>query len=533
MTTNHGRMIVAAKRKSKPVPDESQSADTDTHPGVRSPNDLPLWDIPVKNIEDENKKLIFSEIRYRRLFEAAQEGILILDAQTGKIEDANPFMEDLVGYPHAELVGKNLLEIGLFKDRSAIQLMYQQLIVNGYVQYEDLPLLTKTGGKREVGLVSNIYLVDHRRVIQCNIRDITALKEAEIIAKKAHDELVDTLAELQTHDIELRSLYKMNELLQSCNSQEEAFQVIRMLGSELFPKQKGCLAILRLPSQFLEVVVCWGNTDFFESSFMLDDCWALRRGQNHIVENPQTGMICHHFSKPIESGYICVPLMVQGEILGMVCITCPDEKHQQRQQQMAIIIGDAIKLSLSNLRLREKLSEQALTDQLTGLGNRRYLEDNMPRELARMLRLKTSVCVAMLDLDHFKNFNDMHGHDTGDMFLSKLGELLRENLRQSDIICRYGGEEFVIVLIDTSSEEIRVRLEKIQKMVKEIHIQKDKERIAGVTVSIGLVEAHDSDWNTSRLLREADEALYAAKRAGRDCIVVYPAKDKQPPTVEE
>jgi diguanylate cyclase (GGDEF)-like protein len=207
----------------------------------------------------------------------------------------------------------------------------------------------------------------------------------------------------------------------------------------------------------------------------------------------------------------------------MVCITCPDEKHQQRQQQLAVIIGDAIKLSLSNLRLREKLREQALTDQLTGLGNRRYLEDNLSRELARTLRRETSICVAMLDLDHFKNFNDMYGHDAGDMLLRKLGELLRKNLRQSDIMCRYGGEEFVIVLIDSSLAEVRHRLEKVQKMVKEIEIQKGKERFAGVSVSIGLVEAHDSDWTTSRLLRAADEALYAAKKAGRDRMVVYPA----------
>ena len=233
--------------------------------------------------------------------------------------------------------------------------------------------------------------------------------------------------------------------------------------------------------------------------------------------------MCHHFSKPIQSSYICVPLMVQGEILGMVCITCPDEGRLQRQQQLAVIIGDAIKLSLSNLKLQEKLRELALTDPLTGLGNRRYLEDNLSRELARTLRRETSVCAAMLDLDHFKNYNDTYGHDAGDMLLRKLGELLRKNLRQSDIICRYGGEEFVVVLIDSSLVEVRQRLEKIQKMIKEIEIQKGKERFGGVTVSIGLVEARDSDWTTSRLLCASDEALYAAKKAGRDCIVIYPS----------
>ena len=514
-----------AKKNSKLVSKNTPARTRTPTPRARRANNLPYRDLPVRNTYDEHKKLMISEIRYRRLFETAQDGILILAARTGEIEDANPYMEDMLGYTHAELLGKNLWEIGLFKDRSANQTMYHQLKKNGYVRYEDLPLQTKTGERREVEFVSNIYLVDHHRVIQCNIRDISDRKKAETIAKKAHDDLVESLAELQRHDKELQSLYKMNDLLQSCNTQEEAYQVLRMMGSELFPEQSGCLAILHVPKQYLEVVVNWGEPDIIKSNFLLDDCWALRRGQNHIVQNPQTGLICHHFTKTIQTGYICVPLMVQAEILGMVCITCPEGKHQQRQQQLAIIIGDAIKLSLSNLKLREKLREQALTDQLTGLGNRHYLEDNLPRELARALRLKTSICVAMLDLDHFKIFNDRHGHDAGDMLLHKLGEVLREELRQSDIICRYGGEEFVIVLIDTSLEEVRHRLDEIRKMVKEIEIQNGKDHFAGVTVSIGIVEAHDSSWTTNSLLRAADEAMYEAKKAGRDCIIVYPITD--------
>jgi diguanylate cyclase (GGDEF)-like protein len=199
-----------------------------------------------------------------------------------------------------------------------------------------------------------------------------------------------------------------------------------------------------------------------------------------------------------------------------------DEKRRQRQQQLAAIAGEAIKLSLSNLKLRQKLREQALTDQLTGLGNRHYLEDNLSRELARTLRRETSVCVAMLDLDHFKEFNDTCGHDCGDIVLHKFGDLLRQNLRQSDLICRYGGEEFVVVLLDSALGEVQQRLNKIREMVKEIEIQRGKERISGVTVSIGIVEANGSDWTTSKLLRAADEALYAAKKAGRDRSVVYP-----------
>lgn len=211
--------------------------------------------------------------------------------------------------------------------------------------------------------------------------------------------------------------------------------------------------------------------------------------------------------------------------MGVLSITYLDDKHIQRQQPLTVIVGDAIKLSLSNLRLREKLREQALTDQLTGLGNRYYLEDNLSRELAHTLRRDATVCVALLDIDHFKKFNDSYGHEAGDMLLRRFGEILREHLRQGDLKCRYGGEEFVVVLIDTTLAAVLVRLEKISEVVRSIDIQFGQEHLAGVTVSIGVVEAHDNDWTTGRLLRAADEALYTAKQAGRDRIVVYPVAD--------
>lgn len=488
---------------------------------------LPGNEVPVENnlvgSELSLDELKTSENRYRRLFETTQDGILIIDANSGRIEDANPYMEDMLGYRQDELEGKYLWEIGLFKDITANQDMYQELKKNRYVRYEDLPLLTKMGEQKQVEFVSNTYAVDNRIVIQCNIRDISARKDVEAKTEINHAELVALVAELQRHDNELQSLYNLNDLIQSCNTQDEAFQVIRMLGSKLFEGQNGCLAILRPTDQSLEVAVCWGTSGFMEANFFLSDCWALRRGQVHIVPHPPTGLVCTHFSQPAQTGYLCVPLMVQGETLGMLCITGLDEKRMQRQQQLAVIVGDSIKLSLSNLRLREKLREQALTDQLTGLGNRHYLENYLSHEMSRLLRRGASVCVAMLDLDHFKEFNDTHGHDAGDMLLHKLGDLLHSNLRQNDLICRYGGEEFVIVLIDSPLTEVQQRLEKIREMVKAIEIQHGMDHFGGVTLSIGLVEAHGDDWTTSRLLQVADESLYAAKRAGRDRIVVYPA----------
>ena len=154
----------------------------------------------------EQEILRVSEVRYRRLFETAKDGILLLDADTGRITDVNPFLQDMLGYSHSELIGKALWEIGPVKDISASQNAMHYLQEKEYVRYENLPLETKGGQHIQVEFVSNVYLVDGWRVIQCNVRDITARKRAEETLRKVNDELLASVAELQRRDEEMKSL---------------------------------------------------------------------------------------------------------------------------------------------------------------------------------------------------------------------------------------------------------------------------------------------------------------------------------------
>ncbi|MHB8079258.1 MAG: sensor domain-containing diguanylate cyclase [Candidatus Krumholzibacteriia bacterium] len=474
-----------------------------------------------------NAALKGSEIRYRRLFESAKDGILILDADTGLIIDANPFLESLLGFAHDELIGKTLWELGPFHDVAANREAFQQLQATEYARYENLPLESKGKEPRQVEFISNVYLVDGARVIQCNIRDITARRRAESDVRAANEELAALVTELRKRDAEMQLLNRMNDLLQTCSAQDEAYRVIALMAGELFAGQDGCLAVLRPGNPDLEVVARWGAASPVEASFPMDDCWAMRRGQPHEVLDPQANLPCRHFVEQPSAGYLCVPLTVQGESLGLLCLTGDTgmtDNQRASQRNLALTLGEAIKLSLFNLRLQEKLREQATRDPLTGLFNRRYLEDSLGRELHRAQRKQSPLSLVMLDLDHFKQFNDTFGHDAGDLLLRELGKVLRTVLRQSDIACRYGGEEFVLVFPDCSLADTEKRVEDIRAVVRGLELRHDDRPLGPITVSAGVAAAPDHGVTAAELIRAADDAMYAAKQAGRDRLVASQAR---------
>jgi diguanylate cyclase (GGDEF)-like protein len=322
--------------------------------------------------------------------------------------------------------------------------------------------------------VSNVYLVDEHAVIQCNVRDITARKAAENAVLKSNQNLVLMVSELQRRDREMSLLNHMNDLLQPCTVLAEAYHVVALVAAELFDGPEGCLAILHRGQDQLESVVRWGSQVTIESRFPLNDCWAMRRGRLHEVSNPESGLLCRHFNSPPKDAYWCVPLMVQGETLGVVCVICPPGRTPEREasdQQLAVTVGETIKLSLSNLRLREELREQATHDPLTGLYNRRYMDDSLIREIYGAQRRDSELCVAMLDLDHFKEFNDSFGHDAGDSLLKDFGRVLRETMRKSDIAFRTGGEEFLLVFPDCSAADTALRVEQVRQHVRALQIR--------------------------------------------------------------
>jgi diguanylate cyclase (GGDEF)-like protein len=315
----------------------------------------------------------------------------------------------------------------------------------------------------------------------------------------------------------------MADMLQACQTSEEAYKTIGLFMPSFFPDDAGALYMLNNSRNLFEAVASWGQTPPTLAAFAPDECWSVRRGHLHRVVNPQDALPCRHVVRTVAGGYLCVPLIAQGETLGVFHLRpgpsaedLPPESAAGRDQ-LALTLAEDMAMALANLRLRETLRSQAIRDPLTGLFNRRYLEETMEREINRVKRQETYLGVIMMDLDHFKRYNDTFGHSAGDELLRALSNLLKSHIRGEDIACRYGGEEFLLILPGISLEVALARAESLRQAVKEMH--QHSPGLEPTTLSLG-VAVYPAHGDTGlHLIKAADVALYRAKQAGRDQVM--------------
>jgi len=368
--------------------------------------------------------------------------------------------------------------------------------------------------------------------LEGTVHDITDRKLAEVQLEAANENLAKHVRELQERSKELQLLSEMGGLLQSCNAMEEAYVAIAGSVEPLFPNWVGALYMISASRNVVEVVTQWGPPVWGDRVFSPADCWALRRGRLNWFNVKENTMRCHHADATQVTESLCVPLMAHGEALGVLHLQ-PRRAAGQREgspehraeddRRLAVVLAEHIGLALGNLKLRETLRNQSIRDALTGLFNRRYLEESLERELSRATRDKGSVAILMLDIDHFKEFNDAFGHQAGDAALRTLGDFLKKTTRGQDIICRYGGEEFALVFGGTTVEGALERAEALRERIKHLEIQYSGQLLGTITVSMGIALFPDHGLTVADVLRGADQALYCAKREGRDQICVWTA----------
>ncbi|MFI4869618.1 MAG: diguanylate cyclase [Steroidobacterales bacterium] len=351
-------------------------------------------------------------------------------------------------------------------------------------------------------------------------RQIAARREADAAIRRNNQELEATVRQLEAFHRDGEALSHMAELLQACTQRVEAYEIVRETAALLFPASSGSLFIFRESRDVLEHVTTWGSGRLSEPMLAPDECWALRLGRPHFV--PRSGAIrCRHTHADEES-YACMPVQGQGQILGLLHVAVDVDATVRRPardiEQRLRALTDRVGPALANLKLRDALRELALRDGLTGLYNRRYMEDALNRELHRAARSGKPVAVMMIDIDHFKHFNDKHGHDAGDFVLSALARAIMKNIRPSDMACRYGGEELAVVLPEANLEIACARAEQMRLAIRDTNLIHLGQTLPAPTASFGVAVYPAHGKNSANLLKAADTALYRAKHDGRDQV---------------
>jgi diguanylate cyclase (GGDEF)-like protein len=238
--------------------------------------------------------------------------------------------------------------------------------------------------------------------------------------------------------------------------------------------------------------------------------------------------------------YACLTLLAQGETLGILYLVDgqptnepADQARMLEKTKLAKILADNIGLGIANLKLRETMRNLSIRDPLTGLFNRRYMQESLVQEQHRTKRAQTQLAVIMIDIDHFKSFNNKFGHDGGDAVLHALGALLKSAVRRSDTACRYGGEEFALILSSSTAESAYQRAEKIREEVMLLKVNHAGHDLGAITISLGVAIFPDHGSDAVAILKAADVALYQAKHGGRNRVIMSEERAEQPRTDSE
>jgi diguanylate cyclase (GGDEF)-like protein len=280
---------------------------------------------------------------------------------------------------------------------------------------------------------------------------------------------------------------------------------------------------------FLQSVAVWGNYSEHTDGnvFEPDACWGLRRGRVHEVEDIKVGPLCLHLKNPPAAPYMCLPLIAKGDILGLLhCRIKPPLPGEDTSntiaylKEPALAFAEYISLSIANIKLWERLTDQSIRDPLTGLFNRRYMQEAVQREILHANIEKNQIGIIMADIDKFKKYNDTYGHEAGDELLVKLADFFKYEIRGSDVACRYGGEEFLLILPGSSAEGTLKRAERLREAVKELKTYFHNELLPPVTLSMGIAVYPQHGTTFMELVQAADTALYQAKEQGRDRVII-------------
>lgn len=468
---------------------------------------------------EESKRA--SEQRYSEMVENAYDMVYTHDI-AGRITSINKAAERILGYSRSEAYQMRFQEFVAPEFRDSVRKMLDRQLTDHAPGTQEIQIITKEGHRVTLDISTRIIYREGKAIgIQGIARDVTERKKWEDALKEANQKLEDWVHELEQRTHEMTLLSEMGDILRACMNTREVYEVIVNVAQEVFPGQGGALYVIGPLRNIVESVAEWGDTAGLEPTFTPNECWALRRGRMHCVEDTQTGLLCKHLHPPLPRGYLCIPMMAQSEAVGILFLKQSETVQiSEAKQKLAMAMAEHVAMALSNLRLHETLRNQSIRDPLTGLFNRSFMEESLELELRRAMRSQQPLSIIIPAIDKFQEFVDTFGIEKRDYLLRDIGSVIRSNIRKGDIACRYGGQVFVLILPSAGLEVGRKRSDSLRKLIALSEQNGSTKPDSKVTVSIGLAVFPEHGQTVEGLLRSAEAALNRAKSEGGNRVVV-------------
>jgi diguanylate cyclase (GGDEF)-like protein len=316
---------------------------------------------------------------------------------------------------------------------------------------------------------------------------------------------------------QVEELFAMTDMLQAAEDHDDAGAVLMATAQRLLPDFGGALYVFNNSRDRLDLAKSWNTNEGFQPAETLlpGNCWALKRGKPHINDARTQTLCCLH--QIGSAATVEVPMMARGSVYGLLVLATEVEDSFDRlmeNRRLARALADSMSLALSNIALREKLRTQSLRDPLTGLYNRRYMEDALERYVSLGERSGTATSVVMIDLDNFKRLNDQHGHAKGDAVLRDVAGQLVSALRPSDVVSRYGGEELLVILPNCGLNDALLKAEMMRARIESL----SEAHGIPISASLGVAAVPETSTSPVDVIPMADAALYVAKQAGKNCV---------------
>ncbi|MBN1778462.1 MAG: diguanylate cyclase [Clostridiales bacterium] len=483
----------------------------------------------ITELKSVESKLI-KERNFSETVLDTSDSLIMVFTGEGRVIKFNKACEKTTGYTFGEMQGKPYWEL-ISADPALAQARMRQIIEDRRIDKFESYWVTRDGRRRLISW-ANVLLQDEdgNDYIVSTGSDITERRKAHEAVRDANRELEQSLRRLEERNRAISLFADMEGFLQGCRTVEEACTICAQFVQSICPETSGGIYLISEENDQAEARETWGDESVSQKLFTPSSCWSVRRGRLNLIDQDHRGLPCQHIRAEEGGQYLCIPMETGGETLGIMHLSfisslaaneMPSDSAPYFESKLRLLTtaAETTALSLSNIILQNTLRQQSIRDSLTGIYNRRYMVETLSRELSRAHREQAAVSALMFDIDHFKEFNDTYGHDGGDMLLMALGIYLKQNTRSEDIACRYGGEEFVLVLPNTRHQSAVQKAEALRLDVSKLSVTHLGKALRACTISIGVATFPQNGQTAEELLKAVDDALYTAKRKGRNRVV--------------